>query len=152
MFGVKSSAFQWILLISAVVQILDAGIVFQQSGLLSNDTSGNSYSCMYNNGVITVNGVSRNATDDEKAEMEKYMQQHSEQMSTQMMSSMQRMWDSMRKMFNGGFWGRDNRAESELSQSQKNQTQEDGWPLNGFSSGMPQTLSFCRQAQKEEGQ
>lgn len=116
--------------------------------------------------MITVNGVSRNATDDEKAEMEKYMQQYNERMSTEMFSGMRRMFHNMRKMFNNAFWGRgqdataeldrdnsDNTAESQLSQSQNNQTQE--WPLSGFSNDMLQAPSFCKQAlkaQKEEGQ
>ena len=163
MFETKFSGFLCILIISAAIAVIDAGIVYHQSALLGNDLAGNeshgsSYSCMYNNGVITVNGVSRNATDEEKTEMEQYMEKHGEQMSHQMMSSMHRMWDHMKRMFSSGFFvdenktqERENAGENVNQMSEKNHTDVSNWewPLSSFSSDMPQAPSFCREAEKE---
>ncbi|KAI1726056.1 Zinc finger putative Transcription Factor family [Ditylenchus destructor] len=57
--------------------------------------SDDSYSCSYQDGMISENGVSRQATETEKAEMERYAQdleRYNSQMSNRMMSDMDRMF------------------------------------------------------------
>ncbi|KAI1732553.1 hypothetical protein Ddc_01426 [Ditylenchus destructor] len=64
--------------------------------------SDDSYSCSYQDGMISENGVSRQATETEKAGMERYAQdleRYNSQMSNRMMSDMDRMFSQVFRGF-----------------------------------------------------